>query len=198
MHCLMHHRHPWLCLQVKQYREALQHIVQNQAEAAQRLLLQLLDEPLLQPNVHLRSHDASAVSPRTSQEKQPQSRQKPATMQSRVLQGLRPKILHSLAPLLGPTQRALEVWAEILNQEPSNARIWEEISIILAHLGHLSLAVYSASKAVALRPADIHLHERLIVLLAAQEVSNAGMQPTDASQLSACDSLPHEHLHTSC
>jgi tetratricopeptide (TPR) repeat protein len=91
-------------------------------------------------------------------------------VQSRILQGLRPKVLIRLAPLLGHTPKALEVWAEALAYEPANPAIWEEISIVLAQLGHLSLAVYAADKALGFRPADVCLHERLAVLLAAQEV----------------------------
>lgn len=94
--------------------------------------------------------------------------------QSRILQAMRPKVLLSLAPLLGQTQKALEVWAEALAYEPRNPKVWEEISVVLAHLGHLSLAVYAADRALGLKPTDTTLHERLIVLLAAQEVRGLG------------------------
>lgn len=90
--------------------------------------------------------------------------------QSTVLQGMRPKVLLSLAPLLGPSRKALDVWAEALTYDQHNPSIWEEISIVLAHLGHLQLAVQAAGRALGLRPMDVPLHERLAVLLAALQV----------------------------
>jgi Flp pilus assembly protein TadD len=83
---------------------------------------------------------------------------------------MRPKVLLSLAPLLGYSRKALDVWAEALTYDQHNPKIWEEISIALAHLGHLQLAVQAADRALGLRPTDVGLHERLAVLLAALEV----------------------------
>jgi hypothetical protein len=141
---------------------------------ARPLLLQLLDEPLLQPPA---PHAAAAISspanparsPSTGQRKQ-QQQQVAVAQQSRVLQGMRPKVLLSLAPLLGYSRKALDVWAEALTHDQHNPKIWEEISIALAHLGHLQLAVQAADRALGLRLTHVGLHERLAVLLAALEV----------------------------
>lgn len=150
-------------VQVQQYHEAVQAIIQGRPDAATPLLLQLLDEPLLQP-------PAAAGSPSTAQRKQ-QPQQQAVAVQSRVLQGMRPKVLLSLAPLLGPSLKALDIWAEALSYDQHNPKVWEEVSIVLAHLGHLRLAVQAAERALCLRPMDVALHERLAVLLAALEVS---------------------------
>lgn len=162
-----------LSLQVQQYHQAVQATIQGQQDVARPLLLQLLDEPLLQPPApHAAaastSPAAAARSPSTGQRKQQQ--QAVVAQQSRVLQGMRPKVLLSLAPLLGYSRKALDVWAEALTHDQHNPKIWEEISIALAHLGHLQLAVQAADRALGLRPTDVGLHERLAVLLAALEV----------------------------
>lgn len=162
--------------QVQQYRQAVQAIIKGDTAAATPLLLQLLNEPLLQPAAQDGSSGtanaaAAAVggSPSAAQRKAQQQQQQ--VLQSRNLQGMRPKVLLSLAPLLGQTQKALELWAEALSYDPNNAKIWEELSIVLAHLGHLRLAVQAADRAVGLRSSDVTLLERLAVMLAAQQVS---------------------------
>lgn len=170
-------------LQVQQYRQAVQSIVQGQDAAAASLLLQLLDEPLLQPaaaDVPAAGTGSAgaaaavaAVGGRASpaqRKRQQQQQQQQTVGQSKNLQGMRPKVLLSLAPLLGPTPQALAAWAEALSYDPQNPKIWEELSIVLAHLGHLGLAVQAADRAVGLRPSDVTMHERLAVLLAAQQV----------------------------
>ncbi len=88
--------------------------------------------------------------------------------QSQVLQGMRYKALYNLAPLLGSTQEALETWCAALQHNPSNSKIWEEASILLAHLGHPALAVYATDKALGFMGDSVVLLERLVVLLAAQ------------------------------
>lgn len=169
-----------------QYKQAVQSIIHGDAEAAKPLLLSLLEEPLLQPSGQ-QPAAAAAVGSSQGASKLQQEQQQQA-VQSRVLQGMRTKVLLSLAPLLGQTQQALEVWAEALAEDPHNSKVWEELSIVLAHLGHLSLAVYAADRALELRPSDVTLHERLAVLLAAQEVSSCLLKP------SSCISLPETVL----
>jgi ferric-dicitrate binding protein FerR (iron transport regulator) len=83
---------------------------------------------------------------------------------------MRARVLLNLAPLLGCSADAARAWSEVLAADPRNAKGWEEASVVLAHLGQLPLAVHAAQQALSLRPADVTLHERLIVLLAAQEV----------------------------
>jgi tetratricopeptide (TPR) repeat protein len=161
--------------QVQQYRQAVQAIIQGDTAAATPLLLQLLNEPLLQPAAQDASSGAATAaagggSSSAAQRKAQQQQQQ--VLQSRNLQGMRPKVLLSLAPLLGQTQKALEIWAEALTYDPNNAKVWEELSIVLAHLGHLRLAVQAADRAVGLRSSDVSLLERLAVLLAAQQVSD--------------------------
>jgi tetratricopeptide (TPR) repeat protein len=133
------------------------------------LLLQLLNEPHLQPAAQDASAGAAASAAAVGGS--PAQQQQQQVSQSRNLQGMRPKVLLSLAPLLGQTQKALEIWAQALTFDPDNAKVWEELSIVLAHLGHLRLAVQAADRAVGLQSSDVSLLERLAVLLAAQQVS---------------------------
>lgn len=162
-------------LQAQQFRQAEQAILQGDTATATPLLLQLFNEPLLQPAAVQHAPagataraGAAVGSPSPAQQRKQHQQQQ--ILQSRTLQGMRPRILLSLAPLLGQTQKALEVWAEALSHDPLNPKIWEEISIVLAHLGHLRLAVQAADRAVGLKPSDITLHELLAVLLAACQV----------------------------
>lgn len=163
-----------------QYKQAVQSIIHGDTEAAKPLLLSLLEEPLLQP---ARQHAAAAAAGSSHGMSKSHQQEQQQAMQSRVLQGMRTKVLLSLAPLLGQTQKALEVWAEALADDPHNSKVWEELSIVLAHLGHLSLAVYAADRALELRPADVTLHERLAVLLAAQEVSSRLLKPSSCPRI---------------
>jgi tetratricopeptide (TPR) repeat protein len=89
-----------------------------------------------------------------------------AGLQSRVLQGMRYKVLLNLAPLLGSTPEALQTWCAALSHNPSNPKIWEEASLVLAQLGHLQLAVYAAGAALRLSPDSVLLLERLVAMLA--------------------------------
>jgi Flp pilus assembly protein TadD len=82
---------------------------------------------------------------------------------------MRYKVLLNLAPLLGSSHEALQAWCAALSHNPSNPKIWEEASLVLAHLGHLSLAVYAAGVALRLAPDSVLLLERLVVMLAAQQ-----------------------------
>jgi hypothetical protein len=160
-------------LQVLQYRQAVQAIIQGDSSTATPLLLQLLQEPLLQPpspdtsTAAARTTAAKPAAPIRKQQQQPAQQQ---AVQSELLQGLRPKVLLSLAPLLGQTQAALQIWAEVLAYEPLNPKVWEEISIVLAGLGHLPLAVHAAERACGLKPSDVTMQERLVLILAALEV----------------------------
>jgi hypothetical protein len=82
---------------------------------------------------------------------------------------MRYKVLLNLAPLLGSTREALQSWCAALSHNPSNAKAWEEASLVLAHLVHLPLAVYAAGVALRLSPDSVLLLERLVVMLAAQQ-----------------------------
>lgn len=77
------------------------------------------------------------------------------------------KVLSSLAPLLGQSPEALDIWCKIIEQDATNAKAWEESGIILAHMGQLQLAVQAADIALQLKPDNVVLLERLIVLYAA-------------------------------
>jgi hypothetical protein len=158
--------------QVLQYRQAVQAIIQGNSSTATPLLLQLLQEPLLQapsPDASTAAARPAAARPGAAGRKQQQQPvQQP--VQSEILQGLRPRVLLSLAPLLGQSQAGLQIWAEVLAYEPLNPKVWEEISIVLASLGHLPLAVHAAERACSLRPTDVTLQEQLVLILAALEV----------------------------
>jgi Flp pilus assembly protein TadD len=82
---------------------------------------------------------------------------------------MRYKVLLNLAPLLGSSHEALQAWCDALTHNPNNPKIWEEASLVLAHLGHLALAVYAAGVALRLAPDSVLLLERLVVMLAAQQ-----------------------------
>jgi tetratricopeptide (TPR) repeat protein len=79
------------------------------------------------------------------------------------------KALLNLAPLLGSSHEALQAWCDALGHNPANPKIWEEASLVLAHLGQLSLAVYAAGVALRLAPDSVLLLERLVVMTAAQQ-----------------------------
>jgi len=133
---------------MQQYRQAVQSIIHGDCDAAKPLLLQLLEEPLLQPAAQAPAAVPASLGSRNKAQRlqQQQQQQQQQAVQPHVLQGMHFKVLLSLAPLLGQTQHALQVWAEALAYQPQDCKVWEEISIMLAQLGHLSLAVYAAER----------------------------------------------------
>lgn len=97
---------------------------------------------------------------------------------------MRYNVLCGLAPLLGQTQEALDLWSQVIQQSPANIKAWEEASIILAHLGHLYPAVISAERALSLKPDSTVLLERLVVLCAAQgDWTGAGHMLSELARL---------------
>lgn len=81
---------------------------------------------------------------------------------------MRYNVLYNLAPLLGHTQEALDIWSQVIKHKTNSIRAWEECSITLAHLGQLYQAMCAAEVALRLQPDSVVLLERLVVLSAAQ------------------------------